>query len=167
MIQGHGGNRQKLADQLGCSSDEIIDMSSNLNPLGPPDYVHTILREKTEAIHSLPEPDASSMAKGFARYHDIDPACVLPGNGTTFFIYTLPLALGAKKALILGPTYSDYQDACIAAGTDFDVLTAEPEKGFQPDLEKVTAMAAGTDLVFICNPNNPTGALLAKEPLSG
>ncbi|MCG8633775.1 MAG: pyridoxal phosphate-dependent class II aminotransferase [Desulfobacterales bacterium] len=165
MIQGHGGNKQKLATRLGCPVEDIIDMSSNLNPLGPPERIHRVIREKLTAIHALPEPDAASMSRGFARYHGIDPASVIPGNGTTFFIYTLPVALGARQVLILGPTYSDYQDACTMYGIAYSHCLAGKETGFQPDMDLVSAQAAQSDLVFICNPNNPTGALIPKPDL--
>ena len=46
MIQGHGGNIIQLAGILNCSSDEIIDMSSNLNPLGPPESIKDSIFDK-------------------------------------------------------------------------------------------------------------------------
>jgi threonine-phosphate decarboxylase len=165
MIQGHGGNKSELARQLGCPVDQIIDMSSNLNPLGPPENIHAIIKEKLSAIHSLPEPDAVSMRKGFARYHGIDPARVIAGNGTTFFIYTIPRALGAKKVVIAGPTYSDYKDACIMHGVEYTHCLAKAEQNFQLDIDQISAMAGGCDLVFLCNPNNPTGALTPKDKI--
>ena len=165
MIQGHGGNKQKLAEQLGCPVADIIDMSSNLNPLGPPDRIHAIIRERLSAIHSLPEPDAASMCKGFAHYHDIDPGSVMAGNGTTFFIYTIPRALHAKRVLIVGPTYSDYKDACSMHGIDPVHCLAQKEQNFQWDMDQVSRMAASCDLVFLCNPNNPTGALTPKDKI--
>ncbi|MDD9302291.1 MAG: pyridoxal phosphate-dependent class II aminotransferase [Desulfobacter sp.] len=165
MILGHGGNKQQLADRLGCPTDEIIDMSSNLNPLGPPEMIHGLIREKIHSIHALPEPAGDAMAKGFARYHGIDPGLVIPGNGTTFFIYTLPMALNPEKVLILGPTYSDYQDACAMHGIEYSLSPAKKESGFHPDLDLVSAQAAQADLVFVCNPNNPTGALIQKQDL--
>jgi threonine-phosphate decarboxylase len=165
MIQGHGGNKLTLSTRLGCPVEDIIDMSSNLNPLGPPERIHRVITEKLSAIHALPEPDAVSMAEGFARYHGIDHASVIPGNGTTFFIYTLPVALGARQVLILGPTYSDYQDACAMYGIAYSHCLAGKETKFQPDMDLVSAQAAQSDLVFICNPNNPTGALIPKPDL--
>ena len=165
MIQGHGGNKQKLADRLGCPVENITDMSSNLNPLGPPERIHALIREKISAIHALPEPDAKGMAQGFARYHDIDPKAVIPGNGTTFFIYTLPLALKAKQVLILGPTYSDYKDACAMHGIACSHFITGPETGFEPDMDAFSAQLGHADLVFICNPNNPTGSLIQKQDL--
>jgi threonine-phosphate decarboxylase len=166
MIQGHGGNKQKLAEQLDCPVADIIDMSSNLNPLGPPDRIHAVIRENLSAIHSLPEPDAASMCKGFARYHDIDPEVVMAGNGTTFFIYTLPRALEAKRVLIAGPTYSDYKDACSMHGIDHFHCLAQKEQNFQWDMDQVSEMAASCDLVFLCNPNNPTGALTPRDKIA-
>jgi len=165
MILGHGGNKQKLADRLGCKAADIIDMSSNLNPLGPPQRIHSLILENIHAIHALPEPDGSSMARGFARYHGIDPSRVIPGNGTTFFIYTLPIALGAKKVLISGPTYSDYQDACAMHGIAYTNCLAGPETRFLPDMDELSRQAGEADLVFICNPNNPTGVLIPKPDL--
>ncbi|RLB86433.1 MAG: pyridoxal phosphate-dependent class II aminotransferase [Deltaproteobacteria bacterium] len=166
MIQGHGGNKSKLARQLCCSVEDIIDMSSNLNPLGPPDTVHAIIRDRLSAIHSLPEPDAASMCKGFARYHDIDPEGVMAGNGTTFFIYTIPRALCVKKVVIAGPAYSDYKDACSMHGIDPAHCLAKKEQNFQLDIDKVSGMAKGADLVFLCNPNNPTGVLTPKDKIA-
>lgn len=165
MIQGHGGNKQQLADRIGCGLEDIIDMSSNLNPLGPPKRIHTFIRENIHLIHALPEPDAAGMSKGFADYHGIDPGCVMAGNGTTFFIYTLPLALGAKKALILGPAYADYEDACAALNVKTCHCLTLAQNNFVPDLDQLSAQAQGADLVFICNPNNPTGAVIDKQDL--
>jgi threonine-phosphate decarboxylase len=165
MIQGHGGNKIKLAGQLGCPVEEIIDMSSNLNPLGPPETVHAIITARLAAIHSLPEPDAASMCTGFARYHDIDPCNVMAGNGTTFFIYTIPRALGVKKAVIAGPVYSDYQDACTMHGIAPVHCLAKKEHNFQLDMDRISEMATDADLVFLCNPNNPTGVLTPKDQI--
>ncbi|WP_321494385.1 threonine-phosphate decarboxylase [uncultured Desulfobacter sp.] len=165
MIQGHGGNRQLLADRIGCRVEDIIDMSSNLNPLGPPERIHTFIRDNIHLIHALPEPDAAGMSKGFADHRGIDPGCVIAGNGTTFFIYTLPLSLGTKKALILGPAYADYEDACAALNVKRSYCMTLAENDFVPDLDQLSARARHADLVFICNPNNPTGTLIGKQDL--
>nr|WP_320190543.1 threonine-phosphate decarboxylase [uncultured Desulfobacter sp.] len=165
MIHGHGGNKQQLADRIGCAPEDIIDMSANLNPLGPPKRVHDFIRKNIHVIHALPEPDAAGMSKGFADYQGIDPDCVISGNGTTFFIYALPLALGVKKALILGPTYADYEDACAAHHVSTHHCLTVAENNFVPDLDQLSAKAEQADLVFICNPNNPTGTLIDKQDL--
>ena len=166
MIMGHGGNKTDLAKKMGCSIDDIIDMSSNLNPLGPPEKIETIICNNLDKIRSLPEPDAASMRKGFADFHGIDPGQVAAGNGTTWFIYTIPKALGSKKILISGPSYSDYKDACLMHKIDFDHCLARESDLFEPDIDYLSRMVKGVDMVFICNPNNPTGVLIPKEKLA-
>ncbi len=165
MIIGHGGNKEALARKLGCEVNDITDMSCNLNPLGPPERIKQVIQENLSAIHSLPEPDAGAICNGFAQYHDISPDQVAAGNGTTWFLYTLPHALGAKKVLILGPTYSDYGDGCRMHHIDYTHQICTPETAFVPDMGQLAKNAAGADLVYVCNPNNPTGALVEKDAL--
>ncbi|WP_300454978.1 aminotransferase class I/II-fold pyridoxal phosphate-dependent enzyme [Desulfobacula sp.] len=165
MILGHGGNIKELAKTMGCSDSDIIDMSSNLNPLGPPETIEKVICDNLMDIRSLPEPDAETMRKGFAGFHGIDHNTVAAGNGTTWFIYTIPKALGSKKVLIAGPTYSDYKDACLMHNITFTHCLAKASELFVPDMDDLSRMAQEADTVFICNPNNPTGSLLSREKL--
>ncbi len=165
MITGHGGNKRKLAEKIGCDVEDIIDMSSNLNPLGPPETIEPFICNNVMKIRSLPEPDAAPMKNGFARFYGIDENRVVAGNGTTWFIYTLPLALCSKKVLIAGPTYSDYKDACLMFHIEFEHCLATESNAFLPDVEELSRMAAGADTVFICNPDNPTGTLILKDKI--
>jgi len=169
MITGHGGNIEALASRLGCSASEIIDMSCNLNPLGPPPGLEDFIKNNIRCIRSLPRADAGEMVRVFSRRCGLDSARVAAGNGTTWFIYTLPGALASKKVLILGPTYSDYRDGCIMHGIDYTYLMAGKETGFAPDMERLARLLSdkghGIDTVVICNPNNPTGALVTREEI--
>ncbi|SLM31759.1 putative histidinol-phosphate/aromatic aminotransferase and cobyric acid decarboxylase [Desulfamplus magnetovallimortis] len=214
MITGHGGNVQDLAKQNHCSIDEIIDMSSNINPLGPPEGVEAFIANNIAAVRSLPQPDARDMVTAFSKVYDIPFNRVIGGNGTTWFIYTLPLALGSKGVLIAGPTYADYRDGCKMHHVPLDFLMADESNMFKPDIEALSRRIArsrgaakntgdssidasiGTsigaskesltssdtlnhkntqlhshakehkiDTVFICNPNNPTGALIQHDDL--
>jgi threonine-phosphate decarboxylase len=170
MIIGHGGNIKDLAETLSCSADDIVDMSSNLNPLGPPETLERVICDNLFRIRSLPEPDALTIRKGFAQFHGLDHNRVVAGNGTTWFIYTIPRALGSKKVLIVGPTYSDYKDACLMHNIDFHHCLAKApdlsETGaFEPDIDAISRMADDADTVFVCNPNNPTGSLVPREGL--
>ncbi len=169
MITGHGGNVEVLARHLGCPTDEITDMSSNLNPLGPPAGLEDFLKENIGRIRALPQADARDMVRVFSSRYNLDTARVAAGNGTTWFIYTLPAALSARKVLILGPTYSDYRDGCIMNKIDYTYFMSREENGFVPDLDQLSRLLKGDqqgiDTVVICNPNNPTGALVSKEAI--
>ncbi|MFH0729417.1 MAG: threonine-phosphate decarboxylase CobD [Pseudomonadota bacterium] len=160
MITGHGGNRNELALRIGCDPGDITDMSSNINPLGPPPALMTHIRSQLSVIEALPEADAASLITDFAAHYRISPETVLAGNGTTQFIYMLPLALKTRHPLVFGPTYADYADACAMHDISCGWEMAEEAALFQPDIGRATRSISGADLVFICNPNNPTGTLI-------
>ncbi len=165
MIRGHGGNIYDLARNIGCSPADIIDMSSNTNPLGPAPGLIEYLREKLKIVFAFPEVGSKKIIEAFANYHKIRADRVLAGNGTTQFIFTLPLSLGTKKALILGPTYADYGDVCEMYKIDCEYVMAKEANLFQPNIMDISAYLVDTDTVFICNPNNPTGNLIARRDL--
>ena len=165
MLSGHGGNIYEVARHHGCSPQEIIDMSSNINPLGPPPGLLQHLKDDITKSTRLPEVDSGETIRRFADYLDIDSDRILAGNGTTQFIYTIPQALGAKRALVLGPTYSDYADACNLHHIPSSVLIAAESSSFRLDFSHLEKKIGGADTVFLCNPNNPTGVHIAVADL--
>ena len=93
MIQGHGGNVFAVAQQLGCRPEEIIDMSSNINPLGALPGLIDHLKERLDRIRVLPEVDGRAAIQAIAALLGVAPERVLAGGGTTQFIYTACAAL--------------------------------------------------------------------------
>jgi threonine-phosphate decarboxylase len=165
VIAGHGGNVYDLARRLGCRPADIVDLSSNVNPLGPPPGLIDHLVRDMEAIGALPEVDNRGIIRAYAGMLGIPPDRVIAGNGTTQFIYTLPGALKMEKALVVGPTYSDYADACRLNGVAFEFHLCRDAREFQPDLDRLDDHLAGVDALFLCNPNNPTAALVPAQRL--
>ena len=165
MIIGHGGNIFALAEKMGCLPGDIIDMSSNINPLGPMPGIMAYLKENLSDLEMLPEADAGALILKFSAQYGLSPERILAGSGTTQFIYTLPMALNARQALILGSTYADYADACRMVDTTCHWEIATEDSAFVPDLDSLGAKIPGMDLVFICNANNPTGRLIPGSDL--
>ncbi len=175
MIIGHGGNLIRAAQQCGCLPEDIIDMSSNLNPLGPPNGLVDYLKENFDTIHALPEADAATLCSLVSERYGVKPENILAGNGSTQLIYLIPQQLNLKHVMIVGPTYADYWDACSLAGSYPVYYITEKEKDFKPDISQLSdaitsggksfESESGFDAVFICNPNNPTGTFLPNEAL--
>ena len=163
MIDRHGGNIFDKARELGCHPMEILDMSSNVNPLGPMPELMTHLHVCLDRTVALPEANAGEITRAFANHHGIDPDTVLAGNGTTQLIHILPPALKMRKALILGPTYSDYADACRMHDVNFRFILSDESTAFHHRLDAVNCTPG--DAVFICNTNNPTGTLVATDAI--
>ena len=165
MLRGHGGNCIELAHQLGCTTQEITDMSSNINPLGPPPGLIRYLKNHIDAVSSFPEVDSRGITGRFAEFYGIDSRRVLAANGTTQIIYAIPQVLEISSALIVGPTYSDYVDACRLQNVKTTFVLTKAFTHFQVDLNQMKKHLENVDAAFICNPNNPTGSLIPPDEL--
>ena len=165
MILGHGGNLFEIATKIGCRPEDIVDFSSNMNPLGPPSDLVNYLKESFSRIMYLPDPEARPAIAAFSKYYDLSVNEVIAGNGTTQLIYDLPSALRTEKALIVNPTYSDYADACRMNGVPYHSLYLTESSDFTFQLENLKQAMTDVDTVFICNPNNPTGRIIPKDYL--
>lgn len=162
----HGGNILATARALGCRVEELIDLSSNLTPFGTMPGLKEALVAGLDEIRYLPESGSESLRAVFAARNRIAPAQVLAGNGTTEFIYAVPAAFGCRRALIVNPTYADYATACEWAGLPVEDFALDPAAGFRLDLAALAARLTGNELVFLCNPNNPTGVLTPSAALA-
>jgi threonine-phosphate decarboxylase len=165
VIAGHGGNIYDHARRLGCRLADIVDLSSNVNPLGPPPGLSDYLTQHMDVIGMLPEVDNQGIIQDYAGMIGASPDHMIAGNGTTQLIYSIPRVLNVKKVLIVGPTYSDYADACRMHGIAPEFFLCRESEEFQPDMDRLENEITGADTVFICNPNNPTGILSPAERL--
>lgn len=160
----HGGNIISTANSLGLQVDELIDMSSNLSPLGMVPGLRDVLEKGIDQIAYLPEATSGTLCALFADHAGCLPQQVIAGNGTTDFIYDLPAMARFKKAVIVNPTYSDYRLACDYAGLPWQSFTLEfPD--FAVNFADLAETLEGGELLFFCNPNNPTGHLVGADVL--
>ena len=167
MIRGHGGEVYHLAREMGLPPGKILDFSSNVSPLPPPEGLYELLSRHLSEIERLPEADSFTLRRALARRFGLPEEAFFPSSGTTEWIFALPEALKPQRVLILGPTYADYEDAAGRAGIKAHYVFARKEDNFRPPLEELEDLFAPGDLVFLCNPNNPTGAFLKRETLYG
>lgn len=159
MKREHGGIRDSHPPGL-------VDFSSNLCPWGPPEVVRRLLRgDLVDLAMHYPDPGYHSLRKALGRYAGCPPGCVFPANGSEEIFFWICRFLMPRVALIIGPAYSEYALAAKAAGAEVRHLNARADEGFRPNMADAGALAADADIVFVCNPNNPTGRLLAREDI--
>ena len=161
----HGGDILSMAKRLGCEVSDLVDLSSNLTPLGMVPGLREALVERLGEISFLPESGSETLVHLFAGKYGCSPQQVLAGNGTTEFIYAVPTSVQAKRALIVVPTYGDYQTASEWAGLSVDFFTLKADEDFALDFNRLSACLTGGELVFLCNPNNPTGRVVPSREL--
>jgi adenosylcobyric acid synthase len=156
----HGGNLAHLSKTSGIAQDKIADFSANINPLGLPDWFRPLVSSVLESVVHYPDPENMGLVSAVSRRYAIDPDEVMVGNGSTELLHLLTRALKAQRAIIPTPTYLDYAEAAANAGLDILKLPLAEAEEFQLDLKCIRSMLQGNEIVFLCNPNNPTGRVL-------
>lgn len=164
-MNAHGGNIRPAVEKYKLSPEDIIDFSVNINPLGFPERVNKIILDNIGAISNYPDPENFSLKKGLASYLDIHAKNLLAGNGSVELIFLIALALKPKKTFIPVPVFSEYERAVRLTGGRVCFLRGSEKNNFKVDVKYLLKHLSSGDMVFICNPNNPTGFLFDKDSI--
>jgi len=157
----HGGNVFALARSLGIAPEELTDFSASINPLGPAPGVREALAASFDRLVHYPDRQAAELRCALAGLHGVDTSNIVVANGSTELIYLLPRILTGKRGLVVAPAFSEYARSLERAGWEVDHLILSPADGFALSLDRLAErLADGVDLLFLCNPANPTGAIL-------
>jgi threonine-phosphate decarboxylase len=159
----HGGNLTLVAAKYGLDPEKIMDFSVNVNPLGPPEGVKTLVENWVSYISIYPEPYCETLREGYASRLGISPESLIFSNGAVELIYMILQAVRPRTVLIPGPTFREYEIAARAFQAKIKQFRLAPEKGFLPALRSLMRAARGVDMVFLCSPNNPTGSLFPQD----
>ena len=165
----HGGLNYAELESLGLRPEEVTDFSASINPLGPSRFALEAAQEVNLAAY--PDPDCLDLRRAIGNILDIDPGHILPGNGSTELIHLLARAFLAPDdtALIFAPTFGEYVAACRTEGVEPVSLlpqdAGQSEARFRWDIPQALDCVAGhaPAIVFLCNPNNPTGVYLGED----
>ncbi|MFC1856244.1 cobyric acid synthase [Thermodesulfobacteriota bacterium] len=156
----HGGNYWQYAKKSGKNLEDILDFSANINPLGPPKWLRAIISSKIDLLTNYPDPDCSELTEKIAGKFSVEPNEIIVGNGSTEILYMLPRALKAKRALIVVPSYIDYEKAVNLAGMPVERFSLYDTNDFMLDLDSLASQLKGDELVFIGRPDNPIGSVV-------
>ncbi len=142
----------------------VIDFSSNVNPLGTPEAVKEAVRQSVEQIHCYPDVYYSDLRHAIAAYESVLPEQVICGNGAAELIFSLVMAKKPKRAILPAPTFAEYGQALEASGC---VITHYFMNQFKVQEDIYSMLTDDVDILFLCNPNNPTGFLIDDNLLQG
>ena len=160
----HGGNLRRAQELYSLAT--FIDLSANINPFGPPPKVWTSIQQGMADIVNYPDPESSALRTAISNHLDIPIGSIMVGNGAGDLIFTIVQALKPNKVAIPLPTFSEYERAARAVGSEVSYIPLGPEgwtKFKQWDDLQWRQFLKGCDLLFLCSPHNPTGSVLTKD----
>ena len=162
----HGSDLEKIESVYGIAKENITSFSANVNPLGISYKLQEELPSHLDAITRYPDREYTSLRKCIAEYTRTDFQNVLVGNGSTELISLVAQILQPKKALIVGPTYSEYEHEISLVNGRSRYFRLQEEKNFTLDVDALRqALTADIDLLVLCNPNNPTSSQVDRASM--
>ena len=158
----HGGDVYSIARDMGIRPEGLLDFSASINPIGFPPGVRQAVLNALDMVRHYPDPQALDLRKDLAAYHGLALEQILMGNGSTEIIYLVARALGARRAVVVSPAFSEYERALKLAGIPVTFYPTSESDGFT--LSRAPE-CRGHDMVFLANPASPSGALLLPDRL--
>lgn len=150
----HGGDWAGFEGEYGRPP---LDFSSNVSPLGLPEGVRAAAAASLGDAQRYPDPLCRELRRAIAGAEGVDPGWCLCGNGSADLLYRAALAKKPKRALVTAPAFAEYEAALETVGCRVEHYALKREDGFLVRGDFPDAIAPGVEMVFLCEPNNPTG----------
>ena len=161
----HGGTNIAELRSLGLRPEDVLDFSASINPLGVPPGVTQAMSAVDFAAY--PDTECTALRESLAAKLGVPTTQILVGNGSTELIHLTARAyLGpGNTAAIFAPTFGEFEAACHMQDAQALSIVACEDNGFCWNIENAAGSIAEQmpSLVFLCNPNNPTGRYLGEE----
>jgi L-threonine-O-3-phosphate decarboxylase len=164
----HGALDFTELEHLGLVPEAVLDFSVNGNAYGPSPKVREAMARVP--VDRYPDREAMALRRALAEHLGAALDWILVGNGSMELVWLVALAFlrPGDAVLILDPTFGEYQRAVKLMGAQIHSCTARPEEAFHLDPDAILAVLRqlAPRLVFLCNPNNPTGAYVPLETIA-
>lgn len=142
----------------------ILDFSANINPLGLQDGVREAIAAAIGDCTFYPDSFSTELRNKIAAHEAVSSDKIICGNGASELIFRIVYALKPQKALVPAPSFADYSRALRAERCDIYEHRLYEENNFELDEDILGIIKKERfDLVFLCNPNNPTGVLTSRD----
>ena len=162
MTETHGGDWTGYETEYGFLP---LDFSANVSPLGLPDGVREAAIQALQDADRYPDPLCRTLRTRLAERHGIPAAQIVCGNGAADLIFRICRVLRPKKALLTAPDFGEYKRALREENCEIRTVTRRESEGFLLHREDLAGSIHGAELLFLSNPNNPTGLVTGREEL--
>ena len=145
------------------SNENLIDYSANINFLGMPESVRLAAKEAVDFSEHYPDVECRKLKAAIGEKDGISPEYLFCGNGAADVIYALVLATMPERALLPVPSFHEYAQALHSVRCRVETYEMREKDGFSLREDFIARITSGVDMVFLCNPNNPTGELIKPD----
>ena len=163
---GHGGNAKEISRTNKIDYNKIIDFSANINPLGMPSSVKNAIIENLDEAEKYPDITYFELKSAISEFENINMENLILGNGAAEVLFNVVRGINPKNSLIQAPTFSEYEEATKAIDGNIIYYKLKEEHKFHIQEDILEYINTDLDLMFICNPNNPTGVITEKSLLA-
>ena len=150
----HGGDWAGYRAEFGR---DALDFSANVSPLGLPHGVAAAISAALPTADRYPDPLCRELRAALAAAESVPIEHILCGSGAADLIFRLVLAVQPRRALLPAPTFAEYAAALDTVGCAVERFLLYEANDFAVTEDFVQAVTEETDMVFLCQPNNPTG----------
>ena len=154
----HGGDWAGYRAEFGR---DALDFSANVSPLGLPEGVARAITAALPTADRYPDPLCRALRAKLAVHEKVPMEHILCGNGAADLIFRLVWAKKPRRALVTAPTFAEYATALESIGCTVERFFLREQEDFAVTDAFCAAIRPGVDMVFLCQPNNPTGQLTA------
>ena len=144
------------------SEEGLMDFSVNINPFGPGERVIEAVRSAAAEIGAYPDSRCRKLRSALAMELQVPQECLIFGNGAADILFSLVLAKKPKRALVTAPAFAEYEQALRSVGCKIMYHELKEKENFCLTEEILPCLDKSLDMVFLCSPDNPSGAVISK-----
>lgn len=158
----HGGDVYSARQKM---KQEPLDFSANINPMGMPPGAVRAAADALQQCTQYPDPLCRELRAALAAYEGIPAEQIVCGNGAADLIFRIVAATHPRRALLLAPTFAEYEQALRAMDCSIAYFPLQESEGFVLPEAFLQQLTPEINLLFLCNPNNPTGRTVSPALL--
>lgn len=158
----HGGDWAGFRQEYGAMP---LDFSANISPLGLPEGMRRAVVASLDGADRYPDPLCRDLCTKLADHLGVPAGYILCGNGAADLIFRLALAVKPKRAAVTAPTFSEYEQALASVGCHTERYALDQANDFAVTEKIFDIIRPGLRMLFLCEPNNPTGQVTPRALL--
>lgn len=145
---------------------DTVLYNANLNPMGVPESVTKSIAEHASSVMRYPNDYYKGLKASISVYAGCKEEHIVLGNGSSDLLRLFTALLAPKKAMVLVPSFSEYENVLNIYGCETVFYELDESRGFEFDItDFVGSLDSSIDMIILGNPNNPTSQIISRDDM--